>query len=91
MNQRITITLDNALVEAAQQAVSEGRSASVSAYVGESVALRSKHDARLSALSALIADYEQQHGVISDDELAEQEQRDRDTSAGFRSAQRLAG
>jgi len=91
MNQRITITLDDVLAEAAQLAVREGRSPSVSAYVGEAVALRLKQDARLAALSELIDDYEQLHGAISDEELAEQEQSDRDAAASLRSSQRRAG
>ncbi len=91
MNQRITITLDKALAEAAQLAVGEGRSSSVSAYIGEAVELRVKRDARLAALSELVNEYEQQHGDISDSELAEQEQSDRDAAAGLRSDQRRAG
>lgn len=91
MSQRITITLDEALAEAAQLAVAEGRSSSVSAYISEAVQFRIERDARLDALSQFVSDYEQQHGAISETELAEQEQSDRDAAARVRSARRRAG
>lgn len=91
MSQRITITLNEVLAEAVQLAVREGRSPTVSADLGEAIELRLKQDARLAALSGLIDDYEQLHGAISDEELAEQEQSDRDAASSLRSSQRRAG
>ena len=46
---------------------------------------------RLAVLRDLIHDYEAEHGVISDDEIAGQAQRDRDAAALSRMAARQAG
>ncbi len=41
-------------------------------------------DARLAAMDELIAEFEAEHGPITDEEIAEQRQRDRDASAALR-------
>ena len=38
-------------------------------------------DRRLTALSQLVAEYEAEHGFITDDEIAEQAQQDRDAAS----------
>jgi hypothetical protein len=39
---------------------------------------------RLSALADLIADYENEHGILTDEELAAQQQADWDAAAALR-------
>lgn len=83
---RITITVDEDLLEEAQAAVADGRS--MSEWVAGTMAQRRVKDHRLSALSELVRDYEAAHGVITDNEIAEQVQRDRDAAAALRMATR---
>ena len=47
-------------------------------------------DRRLTALSQLVADYEAEHGFITDEEIADQAQQDRDTASQLRPAARRA-
>lgn len=75
--ERVTITLDRALVEAANAAVAAGRADSVSGWVNLALAEQVAKERRLSALSTLLAEYEGEHGVITAEELAFREREDR--------------
>jgi len=89
---RTTVTIDENLLAAAQAAVSNGMTDSVSSWINEAMVVRQDRDQRLSNLADLIADYEDEHGVITDDELAEQQQADRDAAAILRQSKvRRAG
>ena len=89
--QRVTVTVDEFLLDAATAAVREGRARSVSEWIGEAMAQRRDRDQRLAVLGRLVAEYETEHGLITDDEIAEQAQKDRDAAASFRAAARQAG
>ena len=82
--QRLTISLDQGLVDAAAAAVASGRADSVSAWVSDALAERVANERRLDALGVAIAAYEAEHGVITDEELADQVRRDRDAAAAVR-------
>lgn len=88
---RVTVTIDESLLNAASHAVDEGQATSVSAWISEAMAERSARDRRLGTLAALVSEYESEHGKITDDELAEQAQADRDAAAATRTAMREAG
>ena len=88
---RVTVTVDEDLLEEANAAVGEGRARSVSEWVAGAMAERRVREQRLTVLSELIRDYEVSHGVITEDEMAEQAQRDRDAAAVARMAVRQAG
>lgn len=88
---RITITVDRDLLEEVKAAVGDGRARSVSNWVAGAMAQRRNQDRRLAVLGELIRDYEAAHGVISDDEIAAQAQRDRDAAAVSRMATRRTG
>ena len=75
--ERITVTLDRALVDAANAAVAAGRADSVSAWVTLALAEQVEKERRLSALSRLLAEYEAEYGVITAEELAFREREDR--------------
>jgi Arc/MetJ-type ribon-helix-helix transcriptional regulator len=75
--ERVTVTLDRALVEAANAAVAAGRADSVSAWVTLALAEQVAKERRLSALSNLLAEYEAEHGVITAEELVFREREDR--------------
>ena len=88
---RVTITVDEALLDEASAAVGEGRARSVSEWVAGAMEQRRVRDRRLGVLGELVRDYEAAHGVITDDEIAEQTQRDRDAAASSRMAAGRAG
>ena len=81
---RVTVTVDEELLEAANRAVSEGLARSVSEWVSEAMAQRRDRDARLAVMRRLVNEYEAMHGSISDEEIAEQAQQDRDAAGSFR-------
>ena len=89
--QRVTVTVDEELLEAASSAVSEGHARSVSEWVGEAMAQRRDRDARLAVMRRLLHEYEAEHGFISDEEIAEQAQQDRDAAGSYRADIRQAG
>src|SRR5262245_5674150 len=67
--QRLSVTIDPALVRAADQAVARGQARNLSAWVSEALQMKADHDRRLSALAALVAEYEAEHGEITADEM----------------------
>ena len=88
---RVTVTLDGALIEAAKASVLEGRSGSVSAFVGEALEARVEHDARSRALAEAVTWYEAEHGEFTDEEMADLERRDRLSVETARDGVRKAG
>lgn len=74
---RLTVTVDRTLVEAANQAVAAGRADSLSGWVNLALAERVAKEGRLEALREAIAAYEAEFGEISGAELAAQERADR--------------
>ena len=83
-NQKVTITVDETLLDAVSIAVSEGRARSISEWIAEAMAQRRDRDERMAVLSRLGAEYEAEHGVITDDEIAQQAQHDRDAAGSLR-------
>lgn len=88
--QRVTVTVDEALLQDVSRRVQHGHAESLSAWVGEAMAQRAARDERLAVLAAIVAEYEAEHGEITDDELAQQAQADRDAAAAVRLAVRDA-
>lgn len=88
---RVTITVNETLVAEAAVAVADGRAASVSSWIGEAMAARQASDHRLDVMADLIAEYEAAHGTITDDEMAQQAQADRDSAALVRAGLRRSG
>jgi len=75
--ERVTVTLDRALVDAANAAVAAGRADSLSAWINLAVAEHVAKERRLAALSDLLAGYEAEYGEITPSELAAREREDR--------------
>ena len=89
--ERITVTLDRALVDAANPAVAAGRADSLSAWVNLALAEHVAKERRLAALSKMLAEYEADYGVITPEELAIREREDRRSAVVVRgSAKPLA-
>jgi hypothetical protein len=75
--ERLTVTVDPAFIEAGNDAVSEGRAESLSAWVNAALGERVAKERRLVALTEAVAAYEERFGVISPRELADQARTDR--------------
>jgi hypothetical protein len=88
--ERLTVTVDRWLVEAANAAVAAGRADSLSAWVNLALAEQAAKERRLAALAALISEYEAKHGVITDAELAAQQRADRRNAIVIRGSRRPA-
>ena len=71
------MTVDPELIEAANQAVAEGRVASLSGWVNLALADWAAQERRLRTLAEAIAIYEKTAGGITAAELAAQERSDR--------------
>lgn len=74
---RLTVTVDGPLLRAGQRAVQEGRADSLSSWVNHALKELAEREARLAALSAAVADYEQEFGEMTPRELAAQRRADR--------------
>ena len=75
---RLSASVDAELMAAAQQAVTEGRAESVSAWVNDALRLKADHDRRLQALDDFFAAYEAEHGEITEDEMRDAARRARE-------------
>ena len=82
--QRVTVTLDPALVEAGNRAVAAGLADSLSGWVNAALAERTEREARLRALSAAVEDFETEFGEITGDEIAAQQRADREAAVVVR-------
>ena len=68
---RMTATVD--ADAAARAAVAAGQAASVSAWVNQAMRQRAEHESRLAAGRRFIAEYEAEHGVITEEDMQEAE------------------
>ncbi|HEY3252740.1 MAG TPA: hypothetical protein VGJ91_02290 [Polyangiaceae bacterium] len=67
--QRLSASVDAAVLAAAQAAVTDGRAANISAWVNEALHRQVEHDRRMKALDEFLLVYENEHGVITDEEI----------------------
>ena len=86
--ERLTVTIDAELIEAAGQAVSEGRVASLSGWVNLALAERATKEKRLRTLAEAVSAYEEAFGKITATELAAQERVDRRNAIAVRPRRR---
>ena len=75
--ERVTLTLDRELVEAAGQAVRSGRADSLSGWINQALSEKVARERRLRGLSAAIAAYESEFGDITEAEMDAQRRADR--------------
>jgi hypothetical protein len=76
---RLTVTVDPALIQAGHAAVAARHAESVSAWVNRALAERAAKERRLAAMGDAIAAYEAQAGSISEEELSAQGRADRES------------
>ncbi len=86
--QRLTVTVDSELIDAANQAVTEGRVPSLSGWVNLALAERAAKERRLRALANAVAAYEHEFGEITEAELTAQERADRRNAVAVRPRRR---
>ena len=86
--ERLTVTIDSHLLEAANKAVAEKRAGSLSGWVNLAMAERAAKEKRLRALSEAVASYEEEFGQISHAELLAQERADRRNAVVIRPTKR---
>jgi hypothetical protein len=76
--QRLSASVDAALLAAAHAAVSDGRATNISAWVNEALHRQAEHDRRMQALDQFLSAYEAEHGPITDDEIESASRRSRE-------------
>ena len=86
--ERMTVTIDPHLIEAAGKAVAEGRVASLSGWVNLALAERAAKERRLRTLAEAVSAYEEIFGKITSTELAAQEHADRRNTIAVRPRRR---
>ena len=89
--ERLTVTVDPALVQAGADAVAAGLAESLSAWVNLALAERAAKERRLRAMGEAIAAYEAEFGAISAAELEAQARADRRSARVVRSAAHTGG
>jgi hypothetical protein len=82
--ERITVTVDRTLIDAASEAVASGRASSVSAWVSGALAERVARERQLRALAEIVAAYEVEYGAISEAQLVAQQRADSRNSIAVR-------
>lgn len=87
--ERLTVTVDRALIQAASEAVAAGRAESLSGWVNLALAERAAKERKLQALADAVAIYEAEFGTISQPELAAQERADRRAALVVRGSRRV--
>jgi Arc/MetJ-type ribon-helix-helix transcriptional regulator len=75
--ERLSASVDAGLIEAGRAAVADGRYGTLSEWVNEALRRQSEHDTTLAALREFIAEWEAEHGSITDDEMVEATRRAR--------------
>lgn len=85
---RLTVTVDPELIEAANEAVEEGRVTSLSGWVNLALAERAAKERRLRSLAEAVAAYEDAFGKITAAEITAQERNDRRHAVVVRSGRR---
>ena len=82
--ERLTVTVDSELIEAANQAVAEGRVGSLSGWVNLALSERAAKERRRRGLAEAIAAYEETFGEIKVAELHAQQRVDRHNATPVR-------
>lgn len=88
---RLTVTVDQELIDAAGHAVAVGSADSLSGWVNVALAERVAKERRLRAMGEAIAAYEAEFGVITEAEMVAQERSDRRAAIVVRGGRRARG
>jgi hypothetical protein len=91
IKQRLTVTVDPELIEAGHRAVDSGEAESVSGWVSAALEDRVRRAEKLALLASAIADFEDEFGEITAEEIAVQRRADRQEATVVRGRRRTAG
>jgi hypothetical protein len=69
--QRLSASVDADLLASVEAAVARGQATTLSAWVNEALRAKLAHDRRLEALAVFVTEFEQRHGTLGADEVAE--------------------
>jgi hypothetical protein len=83
---RLSASVDAELLAAAETAARRGEVANVSGWVNDAMRLKVEHDHGLAALAGLIAEFEAEHGEITEAEIEKQVRAARSRAVGVRGA-----
>ena len=75
--ERLSASVDGNLIDAGRSAVADGRYGSLSEWVNDALRRQAQHDTTLMALRDFVAEWEAEHGPITDDEMVEATRRAR--------------
>jgi Arc/MetJ-type ribon-helix-helix transcriptional regulator len=75
--ERLSASVDADLLEAGREAVADGRYGTLSEWVNDALRRQAEHDTTLAALHEFVAEWEAEHGPITDDEMVEASRRAR--------------
>jgi hypothetical protein len=89
--ERLTVTVDRALVRAANAAVAAGRADSLSGWVNLALEEHVLKERRFAAMADAISAYEARFGVITPDEMEAQARADRRAAVVFRGRKSARG
>lgn len=84
--ERLSATVEAEVLAAGRAAVAEGRAESLSAWVNEALQRQAAHDRRMAALDEFLAEYEAEHGEITDEEIRAAQRRSRSRAVVVRRA-----
>ncbi len=88
---RLTVTVDDEAVGAARAAVNQGDAESLSFWVNSALIEKAAHERRSAVVRAAIAEYEAEHGEITDEEIAAQRCADRANAIVVRGRETKSG
>ena len=86
--ERVTVSVDPALLHEAAEAVAAGGAESLSAWVSEAMAEKLEHRRKLLALAEAIADFEAEFGEITREEIDAQLRADEQNAIKVRASPR---
>jgi len=83
---RLSASVDAELMVAAESAARRGEVANLSAWVNDAMRLKIEHDQGLKELAGVIADFESEHGQITNEEIEKAVRKARSRALNVRGA-----
>jgi hypothetical protein len=88
--ERLSASVDADLMRAGQAAVAAGTAANLSAWVNAALRRQAEHDRRLAVLGDVIAEFEAEHGEITDADISDASRWARERAVVVRGGSRAA-
>lgn len=88
---RLSASVDDDLIRAAEAAAKRGDVPTVSAWVNDALRQKLEHERRLLALAAFVRDFEAEHGEITEQEMTAAARRARGRAVAVRAVEPVRG